>query len=304
MKRKYNVMILGGNGFIGQNLARHLAALDYGVSVFDLKLPDQKIPGVTYFEGDFFDDACLDVLTEGQDAVIHALSTVNPGNSNQTYLRGYGGDFLHTIRLLDRLASTGGRLLFLSSAGTVYGRYDDRPFREEDPLRPINHYGAVKVCVETAMRAFNEQQHTRFLSCRISNPYGPGQDYRKGVGFIDAVIKCALSREPLEIWGKGDVVRDYIYIEDVCRMMEALLRYDGRLQTFNISTGVGTSQNEIVALLEKLGFKLDVRYLSARTVDAKYNVARNDKVVAATGVTSCSIEEGVTRYLKYLGALG
>lgn len=303
MKKINNVMILGGNGFIGKNLAGHLMAQGYRVSVFDLKLPDQRIPGVIYHEGNFFEDAALDAVTEGQDAIIHALSTVNPGNSNSSYLRGYGSDFIYTIKLFDRLAKTGGRLLFLSSAGTVYGRYNDRPFREEDPLRPINHYGSVKVCIETAMRAFNEQQHTRFLSCRITNPYGPGQDYQKGVGFIDAAVKSVLNRQPLEIWGDGSVVRDYIYIEDVCRMMEALLRYEGTLQTFNISTGIGTSQKEIIALFEKLGFRPDVRYLNARSVDAQYNIAQNDKVVNATGVTCCSLEDGVTRYLKYLGAL-
>lgn len=303
MKKTSNVMILGGSGFIGQNLARHLVELGYNVSVFDLMLPERPIPGVTYHEGNFFEDEALDVLTEGQDAVVHALSTVNPGNSNRAYLRGYGGDFLQTIKLLDRLSRTEGRLLFLSSAGTVYGKYNERPFREEDPLCPINHYGSIKACVETAMRAFNAQQHTRFISCRISNPYGPGQDYHKGVGFIDAAIKSILNRQPLEIWGDGSVVRDYIYIGDVCRMMEALLNYEGDQFTFNISTGIGTSQNEVIALFEKLGLKPDVRYLSARTVDAKYNIAGNDRVLAATGVKCLTLEEGIVRYMKWLGVL-
>lgn len=303
MKNNGNVMILGGGGFIGQNLARYLTGKGYVVSVFDMRLPDRAIPGVAYHEGNFFEDSALDVLTEGQDAVIHALSTVNPGNSNQTYLRGYAGDFLHTIKLMDRLASTGGKLLFLSSAGTAYGKYNDRPFREEDPLRPINHYGSIKVCVETAMRAFNEQQHTRFLSCRISNPYGPGQDYMKGVGFIDAVVKSVLNHQTLEVWGDGSVVRDYIYIEDVCCMLEVLLRYEGSLQTFNVSTGIGTSQNDIIRLFEQLGFSVNVNYQSARKVDARCNIANNDKIVKATGVRCHTLREGVEMYLKYLGMM-
>lgn len=303
MIKKCNVMILGGNGFIGQNFTRHLAERGYNVSVFDLKRPERPVPGVTYLEGNFFDDASLDVITDGQDAIVHALSTIMPSNSNQTYLRGYSGDFVQTVKLFDYMVQTHGRLLFLSSAGTVYGRYSDRPFQESDPLRPINHYGSVKACIEMAMRAFNEQQHTRLMSCRISNPYGPGQDYQKGVGFIDAAIKSVLNRQPLEIWGDGSVVRDYIYIEDVCNMMEALLHYEGRLQTFNISTGVGTSQNEIIALFNKLGFKPDVRYLSARAVDARYNIVKNDKIVAATGYTCMKLEEGIARYMKWLGML-
>lgn len=295
-------MILGGGGFIGQNLARFLVEREYNVSVFDLKAPENTIHDVRYIEGDFFSDSSLDILKEDQNVVIHALSTVNPGNSNSAYLRGYGGDFLQTIKLFDQLSKTDAKLLFLSSAGTVYGRYNNHPFEENDPLRPINHYGSIKACVETAMRAFNEQQHTRFLSCRISNPYGPGQDSQKGVGFIDAVIKSIQNCQPLEIWGDGSVVRDYIYIEDVCRMMEALIRYEGNLQTFNISTGVGTSQNEIIAIFENLGYKLDVRYLKTRSVDAKYNIVSNNKAVAVTGCTCMKLEDGITKYMRWLNA--
>ena len=52
------------------------------------------------------------------------------------------------------------------------------------------------------------------LVARISNPYGPGQDYHKGVGFIDAAIKRTLKHETIEIWGDGNIVRDYIFIDD------------------------------------------------------------------------------------------
>ena len=303
MSKKYNVMILGGNGFIGQNLSCYLNSQGYKVSVFDMKKPDRTVPGITYHEGDFFEDTSIDLLTKGQDVIIHALSTINPGNSNTAYMRGYANDFLQTIKLFDRLTRTGGKLLFLSSAGTIYGRYNDRPFEESDPLRPINHYGSIKLCVETAMRAFNEQQKTRFMSCRITNPYGPGQDYLKGVGFVDAVIKSILHRQKLEIWGDGTVVRDYIYIEDVCRVMEALLDYEGDMHTFNISTGIGTSQNEIIRMFEKHGFRIDVDYQPKRTVDVVCSIARNDKIMAATGIAPRSLEQGINDYLKYLGML-
>lgn len=303
MNKTCNAMILGGGGFIGNNLSYYLSQRGYCVSVFDRQPPATRVSGVRYIEGDFFEDRALDVLTDGQDVIIHALSTVNPGNSNQNYLRGYGGDFFQTIKLFDRLSRTGGKLLFLSSAGTVYGRYNDRPFQETDPLRPINHYGSVKACVETAMRAFNEQQGTHFASCRITNPYGPGQDYMKGVGFIDAVVKSVLRQQTLEVWGDGSVVRDYIYIEDVCAMIEALLRYNGSLQTFNISTGIGTSQNEIIQMFNRMGFKVDVNYQSARNVDARYNIANNNKIITATGVRCHTLEEGVVMYLKHLGMI-
>lgn len=304
MSKNGSIMILGGSGFIGQNLTRYFHANGYEVSVFDIKAPDNPIEGVRYLEGDYFDDGNLERITDGQDTIIHSLSTINPGNSNACYMRGYSKDFIQTMKLFDRLVQTQGKLLFLSSAGTIYGRYvEDRPFVESDRLRPINHYGSIKLCIETAMRAFNVQQNTHLMACRISNPYGPGQDYRKGVGFIDAVVKAVMNDTTLEVWGDGSIIRDYIYIEDLCRMLEGLVHYDGDLQTFNISTGIGTSQNEIIELFRRLGFNVKVNYVEARTVDAKCNIVSNDKIVGVTGVQCRSLEEGVKAYLRYLNMI-
>ena len=82
------------------------------------------------------------------------------------------------------------------------------------------------------------------IIARISNPYGPGQDFNKGVGFIDAALKKTLNHEQIEIWGDGSVVRDYIYIEDVCEMIGSLINYDGNEEVFNVSSNQGISLND------------------------------------------------------------
>ena len=136
-------MILGGSGFIGGNLSRYLAKRGYTVSVFDLQAPAEKTEGITWLTGDLFDDASLERITADADVIIHALSTVNPGNSNRDFLRGYAGDFVQTVKLFDLACRKNIRVIFLSSAGTVYGRYDGEPFRERHALQPINHYGSI-----------------------------------------------------------------------------------------------------------------------------------------------------------------
>ena len=305
MKKSCKVMILGGNGFIGKNLTRYLTEQGHRVSVFDLCLPEERLPGVIYMEGDFFSPQTPELVSDGQDVVIHALSSVNPGNSNRAYMRGYEGDFLQTVRLFDRACQTGMRVIFLSSAGTVYGSYDGAPFSEDHALFPINHYGSLKVCVESVLRSFNRQQRGRLISCRISNPYGPGQDYRKGVGFIDAAIKHFLAGSTLEIWGDGSVVRDYIYIEDVCKMIEGLLSYEGPEDVFNLSTGIGHSQLEILEMFKRSGRNIRVSFLPARSVDARINIVANDRITAATGVRCRPLEEGIRTYLNLLdGTIG
>ncbi len=303
MKNGCKVTILGGGGFIGGNLARYLAERGYRVSVFDLQEPAEKAEGVTYLTGDFFRDESLEKITEDAEVVIHALSTINPGTSNRDFLRGYAGDFVQTVKLFDLACKKGIRVIFLSSAGTVYGRYDGEPFKERHALQPINHYGSVKACVETAMRSFNEQQGGRHLSCRITNPYGPGQDYRKGVGFIDAVIRNCAEGSKLEIWGDGSVVRDYIYIDDVCAMLERLIRYDGEWHVFNLSTGIGHSQMEILEIFRELGCSPEAEFLPARAVDARTNLAANDRIREITGIECVPLKDGIRSYLGHLGIL-
>lgn len=210
-----NVLIIGGNGFIGTNLARYLSK-DFKVYSFDIQNPKEKNPYVTYIEGDFFDDEMLENVLENIDVVIHSLSTVNPGNSNKRFMQGYSRDFVQSAYLFDLCVQKNIKVIFLSSGGTVYGIQEEQPIKETALANPINHYGSVKLCIETVLKTFNKQSHSNMLIARISNPYGPGQDFNKGVGFIDAALKKTLNHEQIEIWGDGSVVRDYIYIEDVC----------------------------------------------------------------------------------------
>lgn len=301
MKKGCNVLILGGNGFIGKNTGKYLADRNYHVTSFDLRVPDEADPRITYLSGDFFRDETLERIVPGQDVIIHALSTINPGNSNESYMRGYSCDFLQTVKLFDMACKQGIKVLFLSSAGTVYGMYEGEPFREDHQLRPINHYGSIKVCTETVMRAFNEQQKGMLISCRITNPYGPGQDYQRGVGFIDAVIKNIMNKTTLEIWGDGNVIRDYIYIMDVCAMIEKLIEYHGELRVFNFSTGTGHSQLEIINIFEKMGYKVQTRFLPARPVDVRISIASNERIKRETGIECAPLEEGIKDYLSTLG---
>lgn len=303
MNKSCNVLILGGGGFIGQNLCSWLKKAGYHVTAFDLVMPAEPVAGVDYVTGNFFDDETLAHIVHNQQVIIHSLSTLNPGNSNRCFLRGYSGDFVQTIKLFEMACRMGIRVIYLSSAGTVYGRYDNQPFEERHALQPINHYGSLKVCVETAMRSFNEQQGGHLISCRITNPYGPGQDFHKGVGFINAVLRHSLEHSTVEIWGDGEVIRDYIYIDDVCRMIERLISYTGAYHVFNIGTGVGTTQNEIVEIFNELGMNPKVQYLPSRAVDTRVNLINNRRISELMDDQFLTVREGIERYLHALHIL-
>ena len=294
------VLVLGGNGFIGKNLVKYLYDRDMEVYSFDKSLPLNKIEGINYIEGDFFDDFSLENVVLDKDIVFHAISTVNPGNSNEKCLMGYERDFVQTVKLCKMIEGRKTQRIFLSSGGTVYGNQGVQPITEEAIPVPINHYGNIKLCIENTIRTFNIQSETDFLIARISNPYGPGQDYSKGVGFVDAAIKHAIAEENIEIWGDGTVVRDYIYIDDVCNFLYDLINYSGSTDIFNISSGVGTSINEIINYLRDFIPDIKVVYKPGRKVDVKESVLDNSRVLDVFPHKLVKMNDGIKMYYEYL----
>lgn len=296
------ILVLGGNGFLGRNLCTYLADRGEQVYSFDMVMPETADDRIEYISGDFFDDYTLENVVKGMDVVYHAICTLNPGNSNDKCIVGYERDFVQAAKLCNYLKDTKSRMIFLSSGGTVYGNQEKQPITEEAIPVPINHYGNLKLCIENTIRTFNFQMNQNMLVARISNPYGPGQDYHKGVGFIDAVLKRAIAGETIEIWGDGSVIRDYIYIDDLCRMLYALIEYHGEFEVFNLSSNTGVSQNDIVEIIKGLLPEVNVEYKPGRSVDAKKIILDNSRIHTICDFQLLSIEEGIQKYHEYIKA--
>ncbi len=294
------ILVLGGNGFLGRNLCRYLADCGENVYSFDMAMPEAPDKRIEYIAGDFFDDYTLEETVKGMDVIYHAICTLNPGNSNEKCILGYERDFVQTAKLCSYLKNTECRMIFFSSGGTVYGNQEIQPITEDAVPVPINHYGNLKLCIENTMRTFNFQMKKNMLIARISNPYGPGQDYHKGVGFIDAAIKHAIHGETIEIWGDGSIIRDYIYIDDLCRMLYALIDYHGETEVFNLSSNTGVSQNDIVNILKNIQSDVQVVYKPGRSVDAKKIILDNHRIRSVCNFDMVSIEEGINRYYRYI----
>lgn len=294
------VLILGGNGFIGRNLAYALLTQNHDVYSFDLNKPVDMMLGVHYIAGDFFDDYVMEHIIEGMDIIYHAICTMNPGNSNNKFIVGYERDLIQTIKMCDLLKEKRTKVVFLSSGGTVYGKQEQLPVEENSLPVPINHYGNLKLCIENTMRVFRYQNQMDIVIARIANPYGPGQDYRKGVGFIDAAIKRAMTGETIEVWGDGNIVRDYVYISDVCDALVTLGEQDVPYSVVNVSSGRGVSQKEILNAIKRHYPGVKVEYQAARVVDADKIYLSNTRLRTIWKNPMISLEEGIEKYYNYL----
>ena len=181
---------------------------------------------------------------------------------------------LPTLYALDAARASGvERVVFVSSGGTVYGVPEQIPIPETHPTHPICGYGIHKLSVEKYLHLYEQLHGVPYRVLRLSNPYGIEQVANRPQGVIGNFVYKALHGEPLEIWGDGSVVRDYVYIEDV---MDAFLRvatHEGPARVFNIGSGEGHSIVDIREIIEEaVGRALDVTYGGARDVDVPANV--------------------------------
>lgn len=278
--RSLKHVILGGAGFLGSNLANTLMEKGESVLVFDRKSANYSRLRPLYKEqlniviGDFSVCYPFAHLLEPGDVVYHLICTTNPGLSNQDMIGEIQENVLPTISLLDAcVAKKVDKIVFLSSGGTVYGRTNLEPFRETDSTNPISSYGVQKLTIEKYLKIFYHISALDYRIIRLSNPYGPFQNPRGGLGAVTTFTYRVLKGETVNIYGDGNITRDYIYVSDAIEGILRIAKYDAGEKLFNLGSGKGVTLIEVLQTVEKtLGRKADVQYLTARNVDVPYNV--------------------------------
>ncbi len=261
------VLVLGGCGFIGSHLVNGLLAAGHKVRVFDRapELYRAPLAKVDYRFGDFADAPLLAEALEGMEVVYHLISTTVPSTSNLDPIADVQGNLINTLRLLQLLVQKNiPKIVFLSSGGTVYGIPETVPIPESHPLRPICSYGVVKVAIENYLQMFHQLHGLEYVVLRASNTYGERQGHAGVQGVIGTFMGKMLAGEPIEIWGDGKVVRDFIYVGDLAELcvLAGPLEVSG---TYNVGSGVGYSINEIIATLTMV---------THRSIESIYKVGR------------------------------
>ncbi|MDV3351552.1 NAD-dependent epimerase/dehydratase family protein [Leptothoe sp. ISB3NOV94-8A] len=268
--------VLGGGGFIGTNLCQALVTAGANVKAFgrSANFPD-ALAGVDWTTGDFQDVSALAKLIQGCEIVFHLISNTSPATSNQDPALDLTVNTLGSLNLLNlcRYSDTVRKVIFISSGGTVYGIPKCLPISETAPTDPICAYGISKLAIEKYLALYNHLYGLDYLILRVSNPYGQFQTSRKNQGVVSAFLAKAIKGESLEIWGDGNVVRDYIFVDDVVTALIKAIDYSGEQRIFNIGSGVGKSINQIIDdIVLLLGRPLSRSYQSGRKVDVPANV--------------------------------
>jgi UDP-glucose 4-epimerase len=260
--------------------------------------------GVDYCVGGLGDAETLVDVLSGVEVVYHLASTTVPGTSNQDPEFDVTSNVIGSLKLIAAMSKAGiRRVVFFSSGGTVYGVPQSLPVVESHVLRPISSYGVTKVAIENYLLMYQQLGVLDPLILRPSNPYGPRQSTAGIQGAIGAFLGKARQGHAVTIWGTGDTIRDYIYVDDLI----ALAIKAGMSSVcgiYNAGSGSGLSLNELCALVREItGVTLPAEYLPARKFDVPKVVL--DITAARTKfkwLPDVSLREGLARTWAALGA--
>ena len=295
--------VIGGAGFIGSHVTRLLAASGRDVVVFDRRAASEvALPAnVGYVCGDYSDRNQLkDVLADASEIVDLAYLTV-PKTSFADPVYDILANLPASVGLLLEAAARSPRkIVLVSSGGTVYGVAARLPITEDHPQRPVSPYGITKLAIENYAWMFHHVSNLPVVVARPANAYGEGQRAQSGQGFIAAAMHCITTGGEIEVYGPEGTVRDYVHVSDIAAGIVATLEHGVPGEAYNIGTGVGHSNLDILRLLEPLavreGLKVQARFLPPRHFDVPANVLDNSKLAAASGWTpAVTLREGIER---------
>ena len=305
------IVVLGGLGFMGSHICRALVGRGERVRVFDRLYASRELvadiePQLEIVEGDINRPNDVIGAVADADSVVHLVHTTVPGSSMEDPAFDITSNVAASASWLARLPETKvRRLLYFSSGGTVYGVPRAELIDEGHQTDPISSYGITKLAIEKYVAMYGALSGVECCVLRPSNVYGEGQRLHIGQGVIGVLANRALHKEPLEIWGTGASLRDYLHVEDLVAATVALLDYRGPEHVFNVSSGRGHSVLDIVRVIsEQLGFTPEIVYRPARGFDVPVNVLDSSRLNAETGWRArVGLEAGVARTIEWLRAL-
>jgi UDP-glucose 4-epimerase len=303
-------LIIGGTGFIGSNLCLYLVQSGRTVTVLSrTKLnPLVNLKGANFVVGCFSDKEIITNLVANSDEVVHLAYASTPNMSFNDPIKDLSDNLPPNLFLMQQCAEKNVRLIYVSSGGTVYGQAQFLPIDEAHPTNPISPYGVTKLTLEHYAFLYAKTKGLSYICIRPANPYGIGQKPFLGQGFIPTAIASAMQGQPIPIYGDRGTIRDYIYIDDLSQGIVAAMNLGSDGDIFNIGSGVGRSNLDVLQALSPLlcnyGVDVKVQMMSKRAFDVQENVLDSSKLSMVSGWhPKEKFSDGLEKAIKFVHRL-
>lgn len=301
---KNKVLITGGAGFIGSHIVEKLLENNYNVIIID-NLSSGSIENIPNSDTLKFyqlniekDDLELVFQKETPDYVIHlaAQTSVNFSISHPYYDANM--NVMASIKLLELCKKYNIRKYITASSAAIYGNPKYLPIDENHPTEPMSQYGLSKLTMEKYIKLSG----IPYIIFRFSNAYGPRQKSSKESGVVAIFNNAMKNNEPINIYGDGEQIRDFIYVEDIANICIKAINSNVENEIINFSTNKGVSLNQLFKVMKSLyNYTLNANYLPERIGDIKNSILSNDKAYNLLKFTNYTkLEKGLEILANYI----
>lgn len=296
------LIITGGAGFIGSNLAWALAKENEVVVIDDLSTG--KVENLEGMEVQLIRTSITDLdiqaAFEGADCVFHLAAIASVKKSVEDPVRTNEVGIDGTLRVLIAARDAGVRRVIFSSSAAVYGSSPELPKRENMMPEPKSPYAVSKLAGEHYGQVFKELYGLETVSLRYFNVFGPKQDPSSEYsGVISRFVSAMLKGEQPVIYGDGEQTRDFVYVADVVKA-NLLAMKSISTGVFNIACGKRISLNVLAGTIGKiLGLKVMPRYEGPRSGDIRHSWADINKAREMDYIPSYDLDEGLRETISW-----
>jgi UDP-glucose 4-epimerase len=298
-----SICLVVGGGFLGSHVAQRLAEQGHDVVVYSrsfnewLTHTDRSGGGrIELAEGELPTGNGLAELIDAADIVFYMAGSSTPAAAHTDPGGSIASSVIPAAAVLDLMRPTSTRRIVLaSSGGTVYGAAHSFPTGEEHPTEPVSLHGHNSLTVERYAMFFAEQYGFEPVILRYSNPYGPGQLARRGQGVVAAWCEALAHDETIELFGDGEVSRDFVFIEDAATATVLAGLAAPRPTIYNIGSGESCSLRRLLEILQRIANRTAaIRWAPARPVDIPVTQLDCSRVRTELGwESSTSLKDGL-----------
>jgi UDP-glucose 4-epimerase len=284
------ILITGGAGFIGSNLAEELLKQGYDVRVLDNfdtgTMENLKDLHVDVVKGDIRDSEMVKKALDGVEQIYHQAALGSVPRSIRDPLSTTEVNITGTLNILSAARDSGVEKIVYASSSSVYAGVEELPKREKMRLVPTSIYGATKIANELYFKVFHEIHGMKSVGLRYFNVFGPKQSPdSEYAAAIPKFIKMIMNDERPVVFGDGEQTRDFTFVKDVVKanlLAMKATKSDG--SAYNVAGGKQISLNSVIEMInEALGKRIEPKYTAPRPGDPKHSLADITKATRNLG---------------------